>query len=115
MISQPPLVYTEKGKGVNKIDKLPEIVDTLERHVQEELPLLEIRSHLVALNPDKLPSSRVHVAQIGSNIDQPKQDIYFFNLIELFGNILTSTLADSMHFGIAILVNSPTEAYYSAQ
>ncbi|RYC62816.1 hypothetical protein CHU98_g3384 [Xylaria longipes] len=105
----------KKGEGVNKLNKLPETVDTLKRYVREELPLLEIRSQLVALNPDKLPSSRLHAAQIGGNIDQPKQDMYFFNPIELFKNILASTLAKSMHFGMAMLVDNPTEAYHSAQ
>ncbi|RYC54491.1 hypothetical protein CHU98_g11716 [Xylaria longipes] len=126
------------GQGVTKLDKLPNTVDTLKRYVKEELPLLQMRSYPVALNPDKLPSSRLRAAEVagsvvdqpkqdmffsrlraaevaGSVVDQPKQDMFFFNPIEFFKSILASKLADSMHFGMAKFVDNPSEAYHSTQ
>ncbi|KAJ8132205.1 hypothetical protein O1611_g1419 [Lasiodiplodia mahajangana] len=110
------LELLKDGEGIQKLDKLPTTVDTLKRYVKEELPLLEIRSQPVALNPDKLPSSRLRAAEVaGSIVDQPKQDMFFFNPIEFFKSIFASKLAASMHFGMAKLVDNPSEAYHSAQ
>lgn len=105
-----------KDGGREKINALPDIVDTLKRHVREKLPSLQMRTRTLTLNPDKLPSSRLHAAEVASMGDkEPTENLYFMNPIDVYSRVLSSKLADSMHFGMATLVDNPTEAWHSLQ
>lgn len=108
------LQLLKKGDGLSKLDRLPETVDTLKSHVREELPHIQVRSKEVVLNPKKLSSSR-QIAALASDKDKPVQDLFFMNPVDMFGRVLSSTLANSMHFGLAQLVDNPTEAWHSLQ
>ncbi|KAI1494442.1 hypothetical protein F5X96DRAFT_560289 [Biscogniauxia mediterranea] len=109
------LALLKSLEGLAKIDTLPDTVDTLKRHVKEELPLMEMRSQSIVLNPDKLPSSRLHAAQVAGKDEVPVQDLFFMNPVDLFKRLLSSQLANEMHFGMAKLVDNPTEAWHSMQ
>lgn len=100
--------------GLAQLDRLPPTVDTLKRHVHEERPHIEIRRKTVALQPDKLPSSRITNALVSGN-DANSQELYYINPVSLMQRLLQSSLASSMHFGLAHLVDTPTEAWHSIQ
>ncbi|KAI1818907.1 hypothetical protein F4861DRAFT_544563, partial [Xylaria intraflava] len=101
--------------GISKINSLPATVDTLKRRVREQMPLFEMRSKQLILNPDKLPSSRIYSAAVAGRSEVPKQEMTFLNPIGLFSRILSSELSHSMHFGMAKLVDNPSEAWHSMQ
>lgn len=102
-----------KQDGLSLLDRLPDTVDTLKRHVHEDRPHIELRQKEVALQPTKLPSSRRAAALI--NDRQLSQNLYYFNPIDLMQRILSSSLVSSMHFGLAELVDTPTEAWHTMQ
>ena len=101
---------------ISKLDSLPETVGTLKKHVRETLPLIEIRKKSVALNPDKLSTQRQARAAereaFNPNIS-PTKDLYFFNLADVTKRILQSDLASKMHFGLAELVDNPTQLWHT--
>lgn len=43
------------------------------------------------------------------------QDIFYMNPVDILTHVLLFRLEPTMHFGLADLVDSPTEAWYSAQ
>jgi hypothetical protein len=105
-----------EGAAKKKIDDLPDTVDTLKRHVREELPLLDLRAQPIALNPDKLPSSRLQENVIaGRENINPVQDLIFLNPIDTFKRVIASRLHADMHFGMAHLVDKPSEAWHCTQ
>ena len=95
---------------------MPEGLDTLKKYVRELLPGLEMRvSQDLPLNPTKLSSSRrVKAMTTGQN---PTQDLFFLNPVDFLRRIQGSRLPESigMHYGMAELVDSPTEAWHSKQ
>lgn len=110
------LELLKEGDGIAQIGRLPDTVDTLKRHTREELPHLDIRSKEVMLNPKKLSSSRRQTALIaGKDPEKPSQDLFFMDPINLWGRVLSSKLTEKMHFGMALLVDNPTEAWHSLQ
>lgn len=99
---------------VDKINRLPKSLDTLKRHVQESIPHIELRVvRNLPLNPKKLSSSR-QVAAMATG-ESPTQDLFFLNLVDFLGRIQGSQLTGNMHYGMADLVDSPTEAWHSMQ
>ena len=74
------------------------------------------RSLSVALNPDKLSTQRQARAAereaFNPNIS-PTKDLYFFNLADVTKCILQSDLASKMHFGLAELVDNPTQLWHT--
>lgn len=110
------LQLLKKGDGLAQLDKLPDTVDTLKSHVREQLPHLGIRSKTVALNAKKISTSRKITALMGDqDPSMPTQNLYFMDPVSMFGRVLSSTLASKMHFGMAQLVDNPTEAWHSQQ
>ena len=92
------------------INRLPSRVDTLKRRVKEQLPLLELRKSTVPLAPEKQPSSRRDPVS-GASVRQPKEDLIFFNPIDLFRIILSSNLCSKLHRGFAKFTDTPRELW----
>ncbi|KAK4232710.1 hypothetical protein C8A03DRAFT_39693, partial [Achaetomium macrosporum] len=99
---------------VEKVRQLPESLDTLKRHVRESLPHIDMRTAKdLPLNPKKLSSSRTVTAiMTGEN---PTQDLFFLNPVDFLARIQGSQLAGNMHYGMAELVDQPTELWHSMQ
>ena len=108
------------------LDKLPNTIATLKTQLRSRLPLIELRSKNVALNPEKLPTVRHRKAEFiirakdqantSSACDADvtfEQDMYFFNPVSLFQTILSSSFVSRMHFGMAVLVDNPTAFWHS--
>lgn len=102
-----------KTDGSAKIDALPNQVDVLKARTREFLPTIEMRSKEVVLNPKKLSTTR----RISSTIKNivPSQDLFYINPQDMFRRVVSSKLTDKMHFGMAQLVDSPTEAWHARQ
>lgn len=99
-----------EGDGFEKLKDLPDSVGTLKIHTKGALPHFGIRSKNVALNPSKLTASR-EITALMSEDKVPKQ-FCFPDVINMFARVLSSSLADLMHFGMAHLVDNPTEAWH---
>jgi hypothetical protein len=93
----------------DKVDTLPTRVDTLKRRARGHLPLLELRKTSLSLAPEQQPSSRG--GQSTALVTQPKEDLTFFNPIELFRRILSSNMFDKLHRGLAEFVDTPREMW----
>jgi hypothetical protein len=102
------------GRDADKVNRLPDSLDTLKRHVRESLPHIDMRTVKdLPLNPKKLSSSRqVTAMTTGEN---PTQDLFFLNPVDFLSRIEGSQLAKGMHYGLADLVDSPIEAWHSMQ
>ena len=101
---------------INKLNALPETVGTLKKHAKQTLPLLEVRKKAVALNPEKLSIQRQARAIEREGFDPkiaPTKNLYFFNLADITKRILQSDLVSKMHFGLAELVNNPTQLWHT--
>ncbi|KAH6613526.1 hypothetical protein F5144DRAFT_654050 [Chaetomium tenue] len=102
------------GRDADKVNRLPDSLDTLKRHVRESLPHIDMRTVKdLPLNPKKLSSSRqVTAMTTGEN---PTHDLFFLNPVDFLSRIEGSQLAKGMHYGLADLVDSPIEAWHSMQ
>lgn len=99
---------------VEKVRQLPESLDTLKRHVRESLPHIDMRTAKARpLNPKKLSSSRIVTAIMAG--ENPTQDLFFLNPVDFLARIQGSQLAGNMHYGMAELVDQPTELWHSMQ
>ncbi|KAK3896610.1 hypothetical protein C8A05DRAFT_39840, partial [Staphylotrichum tortipilum] len=99
---------------IDKINRLPESLHTLKRHVRESIPHIDLRvAEDLPLNPKKLSSSRQVTAMMTG--ESPRQDLFFLNPVDFLGRIQGSQLTANMHYGLADLVDSPTEAWHSMQ
>jgi hypothetical protein len=74
------------GRDADKVNRLPDSLDTLKRHVRESLPHIDMRSVKdLPLNPKKLSSSRqVTAMTTGEN---PTQDLFFLNPIDFLSRM----------------------------
>ena len=109
---------------IDAFERVPETIETLKKQATSQLPLLELRSKNIPLNPEKLSTMRRHNAGLvdeDANIDSAseanttiKQGLYFFNPVSLFKTILSSSFVSRMHFGMALLVDSPTTFWHSS-
>ena len=109
---------------IDALERLPDTIETMTRQATSRLPILELRSTKIPLNPEQLPTARLHNAtSIEENADTVpvhefnvafKQDLYFFNPVSLFKTILSSSFVSRMHFGMGILIDSPTAFWHSS-
>lgn len=98
----------------DKISRLPDSLDTLKRHVRESIPRIDTRVVKdLPLNPKKLSSSRMLSAIMSG--ESPTQDLFFLNPVDLLRRILSSRISSTLHFGMAQLVDNPSEAWHSMQ
>ena len=118
------LLPKDPSSLIDALERLPDTIETMKRQATSRLPLLELRSKNIPLNPEKLPTARLHNAtSIEENADTVpvhevnatfKQDLYFFNPVSLFKTILSSSFVSRMHFGMAILIDNPTTFWHSS-
>jgi hypothetical protein len=107
------LMLMEPGE----IQRLPRCIDTLKRHGRENLPLQEIRKATINLDAEKLPTARRQAAEglsfpnVGTSLSST--NLFFFNPISIYKRVLQSALSKNMFFGMAQLVDSPTEMWHS--
>ena len=120
---------------VDALESLPGTIETMKSQATSRLPLFEIRSKNVPLNTEKLPTLRREVAEsnaraIASDANATdanapdanttdanvtiSENLYFFNPVCLFERILSSSMVSRMHFGMAVLVDSPTSFWHSS-
>ena len=103
-----------RALGSSDVNKLPDTVDTLKRQVLESMPTIKMwATKDLALNPKKLSSSRRITSMMAG--ENPTQDLFFLDTIDLFRRIAASDLSKKMHHGIAHLVDNPTEVWHSMQ
>ena len=98
------------------LDDIPDTVDTLKQRAFGSIPLIEMRSKNVPLNARKIPTDRPtrggrEAAE--NDVASPSEDMFFLDPIDMFKAILSSPLPSRMHFGLAVLVDSPTEFWNS--
>ena len=123
------LLPKDPSRLIDALERLPGTIDTMKKQATSRLPLLELRSKNILLNSEKLPTMRRCVAESNrradnlneANIDPAndtnaifKQDLFFFNPVSLFQTILSSSIVSRMHFGMAVLVESPTTFWHSS-
>ncbi|KAF1814105.1 hypothetical protein P152DRAFT_431744, partial [Eremomyces bilateralis CBS 781.70] len=99
------------------VKKLPKALDTLKLHAVGQLPLLELRQTPIKLNIAKLPASRRKIimsrALAAGQVATAPDNLFFFNPIYLFQAILSSTIRERMHIGMAHFVDEPAELWHS--
>ena len=118
------LLPSDPSGFIDSLSRVPDTIKTMKRQATSRLPLLELRSKNIPLNPEKLSTMRRHNANLvgeDANTDSAyeanttiKQELYFFNPVSLFKTILSSSFVSHMHFGMAVLVDSPTTFWHSS-
>jgi hypothetical protein len=84
-----------------RVQNLPTNITVLKAFVREQLPLTKMRVKTILLLPEK---------QVR---DKLTEDLYFIDPVKLVETILSSDVAQKMHFGLAHRVNNPTELFRS--
>jgi hypothetical protein len=90
------------------VKRIPEKLDTLIDRLNRQLPLLPLSKKDIPVDTDVQPSR-----QNVPSSDPFHSSIYWYPPAMLFRNILSSELADRMHFGMAEYVDQPTELWHT--
>ncbi len=101
-------LVTESGTPL----ELPGKLDTLKRRVRGHLPMLRLLRKAVPVLVEKQPS----MPEQGKSDVQIKRKtwLYWYDPIELVRTILSATsLTEKMYFGLAHIVDEPTEYWHS--
>ena len=94
-------------EDLQTLKDLPRTVSTLKKWVQGQLPLIKLRRHKINVDQERMPTHQGLVAQ-------PESLMYFFDPIDLFKTVLSSTsFRNKMHVGMANFVDSPSELFES--
>jgi hypothetical protein len=97
--------------GNEGLFEMPFKLDTLKRLVRRHLPMLRLLRKAVKVTFKKQPSLPARQKQM--HIERMTW-LYWYDPIDLVSNILSATmLTDKMYFGMAHIVDEPTEYYHA--
>jgi hypothetical protein len=100
-------VYRAK---MRELLSLPDTSDTLKRHVDRQMPMIELRRQEIALDSTQLPT--LAAGDKGKDKEK-KQYIHFINPIDMFKNLLScDSIKQKLHTGLGHFVDEPTEVYH---
>lgn len=90
-------------EDTSQIEQLPKRLDTLKSRFRDSLPLAKMRRKKIQLDSTKIPSRM-----------STEGTVYFFEPIKLFETLLRTTdICTQMYFGMAQLVDRPSELWHS--
>ena len=92
------------------LNRLPANFAPLRRRTKGWLPQLQLRRAMLPLNASKLPSLPEQQKKHGIS-GTPKENLYFFDPLNLFQTILRSQLTQKMHFGFGEFRTNPVELW----
>jgi hypothetical protein len=95
------------------IQRLPNSLTTLKRHLSRELPLLPMRKKSIPLAAEKIATEKALRKSIQTEGDTPMEDLYFFDPTHLYKAFMSSDIAANMHSGMAEYHDFPTELHHS--
>ena len=95
-----------------EVESLPKESSTIKNWVLSSIPLKEIPSDVVALQPEKLPTERAS-RKSDEGVLTVKGDFYHIDPYGIFTSLLASDLAKRMHFGLAHFVDKATDLFHS--
>lgn len=97
------------------VQRLPNSLATLKRHVTKELPLLDMWKKSIPLIPEKISTETAtrKAQDCDGDVSVPYEDLYFFDPQGLFATFMSSDIVNSMHIGMAEYRDSPSELWHS--
>ena len=88
---------------MDNLHSLPKDIRALQRRLRGQLPLLQMHSRSLRLDPGKIACGR-----------SINQRMFFFDIEDIIGAILnTNNIRSKMYFGMAELVDEPQELWHS--
>jgi hypothetical protein len=99
---------------LRELTLLPNQLSTLKNRISKRFPLMDMRQSKVPLIPEKLPTERAgQKEKERQRTGQILADLHLIDPVSLFANFVSSDVANSMHSGLALFVDTPTELFHS--